>query len=146
MTTFPGSQKKTYHYFTQKYSYLEAKASCEDKGMTLTMPKTQVLLDDMANSVKANPTYVSHDAFWIGLKKRKDGKFEWVDGQVMNETLWAPWAPWWNRAGSRNGDCVAAWPNMNPPFGFYAMNGGKDGNINYVCEEGNYHFTFSISI
>ena len=105
------------------------------------MPKTQALLDDMANSVSADPTYVSTAAFWIGLKRRKDGKFEWVDGQVMGETLWAPW---WDRAGY--GDCVAAWPNMNPPFGFYAMNGGKDGNINYVCEEGNYHFTFSISI
>ena len=144
MTTFPGSQKKTYHYFTQKYSYLEAKASCEGKGMTLTMPKTQVLLDDMANSVKANPTYVSHDAFWIGLKKRKDGKFEWVDGQVMNETLWAPW---WNHhgAGSRNGVCVTAWPDGDPPFGFVAMNCEKHQSINYVCEEGNYHLTFSIS-
>ncbi|XP_019641867.1 PREDICTED: CD209 antigen-like [Branchiostoma belcheri] len=96
--TFRGT---CYKVFDIRKSFDEAAATCGADGGTLAMPRDTETNEFLISLYRS----VSGRLFWFGLHdRRKEGRFEWVDGSPLGEyTSWAQGEP---NDGGGNEDCV----------------------------------------
>ncbi|KAI8494938.1 hypothetical protein Bbelb_275430 [Branchiostoma belcheri] len=105
LVSCPGGYKifrgTCYKLFDIRKPFDEAAATCGKDGGTLAMPRDAETNEFLISLFRS----VSGRLFWFGLHdRRKEGRFEWVDGSPLGEyTSWAREEP--NDDGG-NEDCV----------------------------------------
>ncbi|XP_066291057.1 collectin-10-like [Branchiostoma lanceolatum] len=103
---FAGFRGICYKVFRVKQSFSEAAATCGENGGTLAMPR-DAQINDFLISLYRYPGHGMGFKLWFGLQdRRKEGKFEWVDGSPLAEyNSWARARPSRGPSGSFR-DCV----------------------------------------
>ncbi|XP_078575784.1 C-type mannose receptor 2-like [Branchiostoma floridae x Branchiostoma japonicum] len=101
-----------YKAFNTRKSFSGAAATCRQDGGTLTMPRDKGINKLLTALFKPMDT---SGAFWIGLHdQRKEGQFEWIDGDSIGEyNSWNPGEP--NNANSGEHCVQTVYPD---PFGW----------------------------
>ena len=110
LATYNG---KEYILTNGSKTWLEAEAEAVSQGGHL------VTINDLAEETWLRDTFGSTEGFWIGINDiNQEGQFEWVNGEAVTYTNWAPGEP--NNAGGNqdyglmNFRSIRQWDDSSP--------------------------------
>ncbi|XP_070578072.1 C-type lectin BfL-2-like [Ptychodera flava] len=134
----------SYKLFLNPLSWEEARQACEDDGGMLAIIRDQTVhqfIKDYITEAKLKSSIAQNGkGLWIGLNdKEEEGRYVWVDGEVLDSDdpdTYAPWAdgePNNNEKKDSNGqDCVQLWKSRDFAFDdAYCENVVDKG---YICQ------------
>eukprot|EP00058_Branchiostoma_floridae_P003525 XP_002589013.1 hypothetical protein BRAFLDRAFT_87486 [Branchiostoma floridae] len=125
----PGGYTKhrdvCFKVFKNQENFDGAKVACLADGGTLAMPREAETNDFLVSLY----TSVYNYGFWFGLRSRRRGGFEWVDGSALGTfTSWAPGEP------------------DGKGCGYYAKSGGQKGKWAVAtCDDYYMHFICQVA-
>ncbi|MEM8504707.1 MAG: sialate O-acetylesterase [Cyanobacteria bacterium P01_D01_bin.1] len=84
----PSPNGSTYRLTSQSKTWEEAQAEAVAAGGNL------VTINDAEEEAFLKQTFGDSEGFWIGINdRRREGQFEWVSGEAVTYTNWAPGEP-----------------------------------------------------